>query len=61
MMQAANLLFTLGLVAFLGGVALVDYRAAMVVGGAAAMLYAVLLARRLNASAAESPDGDSAP
>jgi len=49
MMAAANVIFTLGLVAFLAGVALVDYRAAMVVGGAAAMVFAVLLARRLNA------------
>lgn len=58
MIQAANALFTLGFLAFLSGVALVDYRAAMAVGGAAAMLFAVLMFRR--AAAADPPDSGTA-
>jgi len=46
-MTFINTIFTLGLLAFLAGIALIDYRASMIAGGALAMLYAVLLGRAL--------------
>lgn len=59
-MRLANAVFTLGLVAFLAGLGLIDYRASMVAGGAMAMLYAYLLGR-LIAAQADSPEEESAP
>lgn len=42
-MTAVNVIFTLGAVAFLAGLALIDYRLSMVVGGALAMWFSYLL------------------
>jgi len=55
MIAIANGLFLSGLVAFLTGLALIDYRAALVFGGAGAMGFALQLAR---ANTRTSSDGN---
>lgn len=54
-MKWANAVFLVGCLSFLTGVALIDYRWAMVAGGLGAMTFAALLARVL---ARTHPNGE---
>lgn len=55
-MTGVNALFTIGLVSFLAGLWLVDYRLSMVIGGALLMLYATLVGRAIVARKAAVTD-----
>lgn len=62
MMTFANLLFVAGLVGFLTGLALIDYRLSLIVGGALAMAIAWRIAAVVspgNAGADRNPDSRS--
>lgn len=60
-MTWVNLLFTAGALTFLVGLALVDYRLSMVVGGALAMLFAWYLGKALISHRNTTQRGGSAP
>lgn len=55
-MTVADTIFIAGLLAFLVGIGLIDYRASMIAGGALAMLYAILLGRALTSRRQPDPN-----